>query len=225
MRVKTEDYLKRLAETSYAAADLAARDAGFQVTGGRYEAGGGNYRVVLEVAVPSKAADIKTAVEKKVELYDTSTWSYSTSGNQLVWSITSLAQLALADSATTQAMNIIDSRINSLGVAEPTLQTHGAQNSHQILLQMPGVQDPQRIKKLLQGESRLELVHVISPPSPAPSQTYTTEAEAIQSLGGTVTSNRRVLPYKERTDPKANSQFKRRQKALRILSEKFFPSI
>jgi preprotein translocase subunit SecD len=205
MRVKTEDYLKKLAETNGVAAELAARDAGFQVSGGRGETGGGNYRVVLDVADPSKAGDVKTAVEKKIELGDTSTWAYSTSGNQLVWSMTSLAQRVLADNATTQAMNIIDSRINALGVAEPTLQTHGAQNSHQILLQMPGVQDPERIKKLLQVESRLELVHVISPPSPAPSQTYTTEAEAIASLGGTVPTNRRVLKYKERTDPKADT--------------------
>jgi len=36
-----------------------------------------------------------------------------------------------------QALRIIESRINALGVSEPTLQTHGAQNSHQIFLQMP----------------------------------------------------------------------------------------
>ena len=86
-----------------------------------------------------------------------------------------------------QALNIIDSRINALGITEPTLQTHGAQSSHQILLQMPGVQDPERVKNILKGESRLELVHVVGPPSPAPATTYQTEAEAIASLnsGGT----------------------------------------
>jgi preprotein translocase subunit SecD len=83
------------------------------------------------------------------------------------------------------------------------LQTHGAQSSHQILLQMPGLQDPERVKNLLQGESRLELVHVVSPPSPAPSQTYATEEEAKASLntGGTVPGNRRILKYIERMDP------------------------
>ena len=43
-----------------------------------------------------------------------------------------------------------------------------AQNSHEILLQMPGVQDPEHVKKLIDGESHLELVHVVSPPNPAP---------------------------------------------------------
>ena len=116
--------------------------------------------------------------------------------------MTPAAERSLADNATTQALNIIDSRINALGITEPTLQTHGAQSSHQILLQMPGVQDPERVKDILKGESRLELVHVIGPPSPAPATTYPTEAEAIASLnsGGTVPPNRKVLPYSERIE-------------------------
>src|SRR6185503_16213448 len=98
--------------------------------------------------------------------------------------------------------NIIDSRINALGIAEPTLQTHGATTSHQLLLQMPGVQDPERVKDILKGESRLELVHVISPPNPSPATTYPTEQEAIASLnsGGTIPPNRKVLPYSERIE-------------------------
>jgi preprotein translocase subunit SecD len=111
----------------------------------------------------------------------------------------------LADNATTQALNIIDSRINALGIAEPTLQTHGAQSSHQILLQMPGVQDPERVKEILKGESRLELVHVIGPPSPSPAATYPTEQAAIESLGGIVPPNRKVMPYSERIEKSADT--------------------
>jgi preprotein translocase subunit SecD len=120
--------------------------------------------------------------------------------------MTPSAERTLADNATTQALNIIDSRINALGIAEPTLQTHGAQSAHQILLQMPGVQDPERVKDVLQGESRLELVHVIGPPNPSPATTYATEAEAIASLnsGGTVPPNRKVLPYSERIEKSAD---------------------
>ena len=204
MRVKTEEFLKHLAEGNAVAAENAAKDAGFEVKATHAETSSGNYRVVLEIADASKAEDVKTAVQKKVELGDTSMWTYSQSGNQLSWSMTSTAQRTLADNATTQALNIIDSRINALGITEPTLQTHGAQSSHQILLQMPGVQDPERVKNLLKGESRLELVHVVSPPSPAPSQTFATEQEAIASVtsgGGPLPANRRVLKYVERMDP------------------------
>ena len=206
MRVKTEEFLRRLTEEDSVAAQNAAKDAGYEIKGGRAETGGGNYRVIAEVADPSKANEIKEAIQKKVELGDTSVWSYSQSGEQLVWSMTASAQRTLADNATTQALNIIESRINALGIAEPTLQTHGAQSSHQILLQMPGVQDPERVKDILKGESRLELVHVIGPPSPAPATTYPTQADAIASLnsGGTVPPNRKVVPYTERMELSAD---------------------
>jgi preprotein translocase subunit SecD len=207
MRVKTEEFLKHLAEGNAVAAENAAKDAGFEVKSARAETGGSTYRVILEVADPSKAEAVREAVQKKIELGDSNTWAYSNSGNQLRWDITGAAQRTLADNATTQAYNIIDSRINALGITEPLLQTHGAQSSHQILLQMPGVQDPERVKNLLKGESRLELVHIVSPPSPSPSQTYSSEAEAIASLnsGGTIPANRRVLPYSERMEPTAEA--------------------
>jgi preprotein translocase subunit SecD len=207
MRVKTEEFLRRLAEEDFVAAQNAAKDAGFDVKGGRADTGSGNYHVVLQIADPSKASDVKQAVEKKVELGDTNIWNYSTSGDTLTWSMTGAAERTLADNATTQALNIIDSRINALGIAEPTLQTHGAQSAHQILLQMPGVQDPERVKDILKGESRLELVHVIGPPNPAPATTYATQAEAVASLnsGGTIPPNRKVLPYSERIEKSADA--------------------
>jgi preprotein translocase subunit SecD len=206
MRVKTEEFLKRLTEEDFVAAQNAAKDAGFETKGGRADTNPGNYRVVLQIADASKANDVKEAVQKKVELGDTSVWNYSASGDTLTWAMSASAERLLADNATTQALNIIDSRINALGIAEPTLQTHGATTSHQILLQMPGVQDPERVKEILKGESRLELVHVVSPPNPAPATDYATEAEAIASLnsGGTVPPNRKVLPYSQRSDKADN---------------------
>jgi preprotein translocase subunit SecD len=214
MRVKTEEFLRRLTEEDSIAAQNAAKDAGFEIKGGRADVGGGTYRVVLEAPDPSKANDIKEAVQKKVELGDTSVWTYSASGDQLSWTMTAAAQRTLADNATTQALNIIESRINALGITEPTLQTHGAQSSHQILLQMPGVQDPERVKDILKGESRLELVHVVGPPSPSPAATYSTEAEAIASLssGGAVPPNRKVLPYTERMELSADKSNPTQQK-------------
>jgi len=217
MRVKTEEFLKRLTEDNASAAQNAAKDAGVDVKGGHAETGPGNYRVVVDIGDAAKATEAKDAIQKKVELGDSSIWSYSNSGPQLSWKMTPAAERTLADNATTQALNIIDSRINALGIAEPTLQTHGSQSSHQILLQMPGVQDPERVKEILKGESRLELVHVVSPPSPQPSQTYNTEAEALASLnsGGTVPSNRRVLPYSERIEATRDASTNPEQKPKR----------
>src|SRR5258707_14689045 len=214
MRVKVDEFFKKLTEESAIAAQNAAKEAGFDVKEAHAETAGGNYRVILQVGDASKLQELRDAVEKKADLSERVGWSFSSSGNTLTWTLTGTAQRTLAESATDQAMKIIDTRINAVGVAEPTLARHGGQNSHEILLQMPGIQDPERLKQLLAGASHLELVHVVSPPATqGPVQTYPSEAEAIASLnsGGKIPPNRRVLPYAERPelagqDTNANSQ-------------------
>ncbi len=202
MRVKVEDYLKHLTEDNATAAQIAAKDQSLEVKEAHAETAGGNYRVILQAADASKVQAIRDAVEKKVELADSKGWSFSASGPTMTWTLTSATERTLSESATDQAFKIIDSRINTLGVAEPTLQRHGAQNSHEILLQMPGIQDPEHVKRLLGNPSRLQLVHVVSPASPSPVQTYATKEEAIAALnsGGNIPANRRVVPYIERAD-------------------------
>src|SRR5215470_14097135 len=45
MRVKTEDFLKRLTADNYVAAQNAAKDASYEIKGGRADSGPGNYRL------------------------------------------------------------------------------------------------------------------------------------------------------------------------------------
>ena len=202
MRVKVEDYLKHLTEDNATAAQIAAKEQSLEVKEAHAETAGGTYRVILQAADAAKVQAIRDAVEKKVELAVSKGWSFAASGPTMTWTLTSATERTLSESATDQAFKIIDSRINTLGVAEPTLQRHGAQNSHEILLQMPGIQDPEHVKRLLGNPSRLQLVHVISPASPSPVQSYATEQEANASLnsGGNIPANRRVLKYIERAD-------------------------
>ncbi|MDQ2936373.1 MAG: hypothetical protein M3R67_02580, partial [Acidobacteriota bacterium] len=203
MRVKTDEVLKTLTQTDANAIQTAAKEAGFPVKEAKAETTGGNYRITLEAADPSKLSDIQEAIKKKVDLSD---WSASISGNTITWTLPPAAQARIAEQATDQAQRIIESRLDAVGVAEPLVQRHGSQSSHQILVQMPGIHDPERVKQLLKAESKLELVHVVSPPSPGPAQTYNTEEEAKASLGGTVPTNRRILPYAERNEPTTASQ-------------------
>ena len=198
MQVQTADYLKRMTTDNASAAETAAKDAQMPVKEARSEVGNNSYIVVVDTGDASKNQQVREAVEKKVDLRD---WTFSESGSVLRWSLPTAMQRLLAQQAVEQSLKIIDSRINTLGVTEPTLQTHGAAGSNQILLQMPGISDPERVKKVLVGESRLDLVHVVSPPSPAGVQKYATREEALQSIGGSETAGRRVLPYNERDEP------------------------
>src|SRR5205823_2282372 len=107
MRVKVEDYLKRLTEENTIAAQQEATKQGFEIKEAHAETTG-DYRVVLTPADASKAKDIEAAVEKKVDLGSNAGWSFSQSGANLVWTLTGAAQRTLADSATEQALKIID---------------------------------------------------------------------------------------------------------------------
>ena len=206
MRVKTDEVLKNLTLADAVAIEKAAKDKGLPVKEVRPEAAAGNYRITLEATDASKLSEIEEAAKQKLG-GDLSIWTSSISGNTIVWTLPPSAQSTLAEQATEQAQRIIESRLDAVGVAEPLVQRHGSQASHQILVQMPGIHDPERVKQLLKAESKLELVHVVSPPETSgPVQTYNTEQEAKASLGGTVPPNRRVLPYAERNEPTAGGQ-------------------
>src|SRR5215813_3288552 len=138
MRVKTDAFLKELTQNNSLAVQNAAKDAGFQPKDIKTETDNSNYRITLTTPDGAKLSDIEDAVKKKVDL---SEWSSSESGNTINWTLTPSAQRTLADQATEQADRIIRSRLDAVGVAEPLVQRHGAQSSHQILVQMPGIQD------------------------------------------------------------------------------------
>ena len=195
MRVKTEDYLRTLTENNNQAALAAAKEANLPVADSSYIAENGNYQINLNVTDPSQNDAIINAVKQKVDFVN---WTETVTGNQITWSLPTQVQTILKDQAVTQALQIIESRINAFGVKEPTLQRHGAASSSQILLQMPGVEDPERVKQLIGAESRLALMKVVSPPNPSPAQTFPTEEAAKQSLGGTVPPNRQIFKYTDR---------------------------
>jgi preprotein translocase subunit SecD len=201
MQVQVQDYLRRLTESTAVGVQNAARVAGYDVKEVRPEINGNDYRIVLVSNDASKTTEMRDQLPRKVNDFDASIWSSSASGNAITWEMTDRAKTDLGNRATQDALKIIDSRINALGVAEPTLQEHGSTSSHQILLQMPGISDPERVKDILKSESRLELMKVVSPNNPAPLQTYPTEEAARASLGGAVASNRRILPYDDRHEP------------------------
>lgn len=58
------------------------------------------------------------------------------------------------DDAISNSFNILRNRIDRFGVTQPNIQKIG--NSGRILVELPGVKDPERVRKLLQGTANLE---------------------------------------------------------------------
>lgn len=59
-----------------------------------------------------------------------------------------------ADGAIKNSFNIIRTRIDKFGVSQPNIQQ--LENSGRILVELPGVKEPERVRKLLQGTASLE---------------------------------------------------------------------
>ena len=61
---------------------------------------------------------------------------------------------AEAESAVSNSFNVLRNRIDRFGVTQPSIQKLG--NTGRILVELPGVKEPERVRKLLQGTASLE---------------------------------------------------------------------
>src|SRR5579859_5854639 len=83
----------------------------------------------------------------------------------------------IRDRAVDQSIETIRGRVDTLGVSEPLIEKHGL-GQYQILVQLPGVDDPARVKDMIQSTARLEIRQALKGGAP-----FTSEAEAIKSFG------------------------------------------
>ena len=60
-----------------------------------------------------------------------------------------------------QERDTIERRVNALGLTEPTVQDYGApETASEILVELPGVDDPARVKELIGSAAQLKIVEV-----------------------------------------------------------------
>jgi len=59
-----------------------------------------------------------------------------------------------AESAINNSYNVVERRVNQFGVAQPNIQKIA--RTGRILVELPGVKEPERVRKLLQGTASLE---------------------------------------------------------------------
>lgn len=132
-----------------------------------------------EIAIEFNDSTAISRIEDKLRNRVGSEWQVSNKNqNTLRFEMVETALAERRSQAVKQAMEIIENRVDALGVAEPTLQTHGRETAYRILLQLPGVDDPERVKKLIKAESKLELKAVIGQGMP-----FATKEEATKVAG------------------------------------------
>ncbi len=127
-------------------------------------------RLVIKGVAPEVSADLRRVVSDNLPEWDLA------SGAENSWTLTMKPQAAMAlkQSAVTQAIETIRNRIDQLGVTEPTIQEHGL-GEYQILVQLPGIDDPARVKEIMQSTAMLEIRLSLAGP-------FSSEAEAQAGL-------------------------------------------
>jgi preprotein translocase subunit SecD len=129
-------------------------------------------KVGLKGVSPDGRKDLLDIVAERLPEYNLS------SGADNTWTLTMKPQTLteLKNKAVSQAIETIGNRIDQLGVSEPTIQEHGL-GQYQILVQLPGVDDPGRVKDIMQSTAMLEIKQVLDGP-------YASDQAALQAKGG-----------------------------------------
>lgn len=125
--------------------------------------------IVIKGVQPGARSDLLSIVQDRLSEYNL------TSGPNNTWDMAMKPSLLndLKNRAVTQAISTIRNRIDALGVSEPTIEEHGL-GSYQILVQLPGVDDPGRVKDIMQSTAMLEIKQSLGGP-------YPSEAAAMQA--------------------------------------------
>jgi preprotein translocase subunit SecD len=111
----------------------------------------------------TRDTDIDTALAKLRELSQPvsgfagttgqRTIDVTANGNAMTLTPTEPAILERVRQAVDQSIQIIERRVNELGLVEPTIQREG---TDRILVQVPGLQDPSRLKEILGKTAKLD---------------------------------------------------------------------
>jgi preprotein translocase subunit SecD len=139
------------------------------------------------IAVQGVLVDDETKTRDMLDEYARD-WDYGFSGDRATLNLKPLVVQFLRDQSVSQAKETIDNRINTFGVAEPLIQRQG---SDKIVVELPGVDDPERVKELIKVTAVLEWKLVQAGPAPD-------EATLLQATNGQVPDDAEVL----KGDPK-----------------------
>ncbi len=106
----------------------------------------------------------------------------------------------LKETTVTQALEIIRRRVDELGVMQPTLQIYGGSDAdvqEHIIVELPGVDDPERVKEILQTTAQLEL-RLVKKDQGGP---FSSVESAVAANGGKIDKEKwEIFSYREDRD-------------------------
>ncbi len=135
-----------------------------------------NNALVLRVvgAADSKASEIRTLLDNKYS----NQYDITGGGVENAWTLTMrpTVKTDLEHKTVTQAIETLRDRVDELGVSEPVIEEYKL-GEDQVLIELPGEENIDKIMNILQATDRLEVHAVIGGP-------YASDAEAAAATGG-----------------------------------------
>jgi preprotein translocase subunit SecD len=125
-------------------------------------------QVVFKGVPLDKQSEVRNTISDQYADYDVG----STPDNDITMTMKPSVLNQFKTRTLSRSIETIRSRVDALGVAEPVIQEHGL-GENQILVQLPGVDDPVRVRQILKETGMLEIRQVFG--------NYPTEQEAQQA--------------------------------------------
>jgi preprotein translocase subunit SecD len=136
----------------------------------------------IPVTEKTDAAKLKDLCQSGLSQTD---WQIDQRGREWRVSLRTPARMQIEDQAVRQAVETIRNRVDALGVAEPVIQR---QSTDRILVQLPGVDDPSRVKEIIGTTGLLVLTLVDDKGGP-----YGSQEALLQAYGGTLPAELEVV--------------------------------
>ena len=124
-------------------------------------------------------------------------WDWNREGSRTLFTMTALNERAVRNLAVEQAKLTIDNRVNQYGVAEPVIARQGLEGDR-IVVQLPGVDDPERVKRLIKSTAFLEFRLTEYPP--AGGSGVATRDEILGRYGARLPADIEIMAQDQRDD-------------------------
>jgi preprotein translocase subunit SecD len=141
------------------------------------------HRNVIKGIPQERVADLQTLVTAQFSDWDLVRVPGDEAARLLVLKTSSAANIR--NQALMQAMDTIRRRVDALGVVEPTIAEYG-QGDFELVVQLPGVDDPTRVKDIMQSTALLALKLVQDGP-------YSSREGALAAHGGVLPPDTELL--------------------------------
>jgi len=145
-------------------------------------------QIVIKGVPPESSSALRDLVSSRLPQYD------AASGANDTWTVTMkpTALTAMKDQAVTQAIETIRNRVDQLGVAEPIIEEHGL-GQYQILVELPGIDDPARVKDVIKSTAVLDIRLLSEGP-------FSSQDTALQAKAGQLDADQMLMQGRNEAD-------------------------